>query len=70
MAVDFSDIAADKLTLWQASIPVDPAKKYDAVSLDAIDSKLEFMPTDDLSGVFIDKPLKQTIHIIVQRPPR
>ncbi|KAF9177895.1 hypothetical protein BGZ51_008187 [Haplosporangium sp. Z 767] len=68
-AVEFKDADANDLTLWRVSIPVDPAKKYDVVSLDAVDSKQELMPTDNLSDVFVEDPPKKTIHIIVQRLP-
>ncbi|KAF9178381.1 hypothetical protein BGZ51_007824 [Haplosporangium sp. Z 767] len=67
-AVEFKDVDANDLTLWQVSIPVDPAKKYDVVSLDTVDPKQELMPTDDLSDVFVEKPPKKSIHIVVQRP--
>ncbi|KAG0247856.1 hypothetical protein BG011_000804, partial [Mortierella polycephala] len=67
-AVEFSDVDADQLTLWHVSIPVDLVKKNDVILFDAIDTKQELMPTDDLSDVFVEKPPKKTIHIIVQRP--
>ncbi|KAG0247357.1 hypothetical protein BG011_001617, partial [Mortierella polycephala] len=68
MAVEFSDVDAYQLTLWHVSIPVDLVRKNDVVLFDAIDTKQELMPTDDLSDIFVEKPPKKTIHIIVQRP--
>ncbi|KAG0212245.1 hypothetical protein BGX28_006598 [Mortierella sp. GBA30] len=66
---DFSDVDADKLTLWCVSIPVVPENKHNPVILNQIDSPTELSPTDDLSDVFHEMPPKKTIHIIVQRPP-
>ncbi|KAF9970146.1 hypothetical protein BGZ73_007256 [Actinomortierella ambigua] len=34
-----------------------------------IDAPAELDPTDDITDVFAEAPLKKTIHIIVQRPP-
>ncbi|KAG0271769.1 hypothetical protein BGZ96_005631, partial [Linnemannia gamsii] len=67
---DFSDVDADKLTLWRVSIPLVPKKDRKDISLGDIPSKEELDETDDLSDVFRDKPPKKTIHIIVQRPPQ
>ena len=68
-AVDFSDVDANKLTLWKVSIPMNAAKKHDAVILDSLDSKEELFPSDELSDIFGKTPPKGTAHIIVQRPP-
>ncbi|KAF9206818.1 hypothetical protein BGZ59_011483, partial [Podila verticillata] len=65
----FDDIAADELTLWSVSIPVVAVDKHKPIILTEIDSTTELDPTDDISDVFEDQPLKKTIHVIVQRPP-
>ncbi|KAF9301595.1 hypothetical protein BGZ74_006506, partial [Mortierella antarctica] len=62
---DFSDIDADKLTLWKVSMPIVAADKHMVISLDSLDSKVELLPSDDISDVYGDAPLpKKTIHII------
>ncbi|KAF9315303.1 hypothetical protein BG003_003172 [Podila horticola] len=61
---DFSDVDADKLTLWKVSISVLPKKERKEISLADIPSKEE---TDDVSDVFKEQPPKKTIHIIVRR---
>ncbi|KAF9577905.1 hypothetical protein BGW38_006595 [Lunasporangiospora selenospora] len=68
-AIDFLDIDADKLTLWLVSHSVIPINKHNAVLLSAIDSPTELEPTDSISDIFKEEPVKKTIHIIVQRPP-
>ncbi|KAF9297438.1 hypothetical protein BGZ74_009829 [Mortierella antarctica] len=67
----FDDIAADELTLWRISIPVVLANKHRPVVVSNIqsESKIKLDPKDDLSDVFEDQPPKETIHILVQRPP-
>ncbi|KAF8914827.1 hypothetical protein BGZ58_005653, partial [Dissophora ornata] len=67
---DFSDVDADKLTLWRVSIPVLPKKDRKEISLADVplNSKEELDETDDISDVFKEPPPKKTIHIIVQRP--
>ncbi|KAF9083433.1 hypothetical protein BGX29_003150, partial [Mortierella sp. GBA35] len=65
----FDDVAADELILWRVSIPLVPKKDRKDLSLGDILSKEELDETDDPSDVFLDKPPKKTIHIIVQRPP-
>ncbi|KAF8944095.1 hypothetical protein BGZ47_004663 [Haplosporangium gracile] len=65
----FNDVASDKLNLWRVSIPVVSANEHKPIVLNEIDSPTELDPTDDISDVFDEKPPKNTIHIIVQRPP-
>ncbi|KAG0204367.1 hypothetical protein BGX28_003687 [Mortierella sp. GBA30] len=67
-APEFDDFAADKITLWRASIHVNPANKHKPIVLDDIESKTELDPTDNISDVFDESPPKKTIQIIVQRP--
>ncbi|KAF9367146.1 hypothetical protein CPB97_006237, partial [Podila verticillata] len=67
-ANDFSDVDADKLTLWKVSIPVAPKKERKEISLADVASKEELDETDDVSLVFKEPPPKKIIHIIVQRP--
>ncbi|KAI8594762.1 hypothetical protein EDD21DRAFT_392969 [Dissophora ornata] len=64
---DFSDVDADKLTLWCVAIPVVSVDKRRPIVLDEFDSAAELDPTDDLSDVFGKVPPKKTIHVIVQR---
>ncbi|KAG0197232.1 hypothetical protein BGX28_009258 [Mortierella sp. GBA30] len=70
MAVQFSDIDANQLTLWKISIPIVAEEKHKVISLDCLVSKDELLPSDELPEVFGDNPLKKTIHILVHRPPR
>ncbi|KAG0347172.1 hypothetical protein BG004_008328, partial [Podila humilis] len=67
--IDFSDVDADKLTLWLGSIPIPPPKEQKPIFLDEAESPTELGPSDDISDVFVETPPKKTIHIIVQRPP-
>jgi len=68
------DIAAKDLTLWHVSIPVDYDDDDDRIPivLDNVNNKdkKKLRETRELSEVFPAKPPKNTIHIIVQRPPR
>ncbi|KAF9369336.1 hypothetical protein CPC16_004588, partial [Podila verticillata] len=48
---DFSDIDANKLTLWRVSLPVIPANKHRPNAVSEIAFKTELDPTDDLSDV-------------------
>ncbi|KAG0087340.1 hypothetical protein BGZ92_007414 [Podila epicladia] len=67
----FDDIADGELTLWRISVPVALANKHRPVIVSNIqsESKTKLDPTDDISDVFEDQPPKETIHILVQRPP-
>ncbi|KAI7817526.1 hypothetical protein BC939DRAFT_465621 [Gamsiella multidivaricata] len=67
--VAFADVDTDKLTLWRVSVPVVATNIDNAVFLNEINSKTKLIPTDDVSKVFPKTPAKNTIHIIVQRPP-
>ncbi|KAG0021523.1 hypothetical protein BGZ82_011319 [Podila clonocystis] len=67
---DFSDVDADKLTLWHVSIPLVPLTESKPIVLSKTKSATELDLADDLSDVFEEKPPKKTIHIIVQRPPQ
>ncbi|KAF9952601.1 hypothetical protein BGZ70_000557, partial [Mortierella alpina] len=65
----FSDVDANKLTLWRVSYPITAANRHTAVLLSSMDSATELEPVDDIADVFQDMPPKRTVHIIVQRPP-
>jgi hypothetical protein len=65
---DFSDVDADKLTLWRVSIPVVAANKHKPIVLTEINSTTELDPTDDVSEIFPKEPPKKTIRLIIQRP--
>ncbi|KAG0014025.1 hypothetical protein BGZ82_001943, partial [Podila clonocystis] len=75
---DFSDVDADKLTLWKVSIPLAPLNERKPVFLNEIISVTELDPADDLSDVFEPKPPRKIhepkplkkIDVIVQRPPQ
>ncbi|KAF9539158.1 hypothetical protein EC957_005740, partial [Mortierella hygrophila] len=47
-----------------------PANKHKPIVLNEIDSTTELDPTDDISDDFPKAPLKETIHVIIQRFPR
>ncbi|KAG0059739.1 hypothetical protein BGZ89_000156 [Linnemannia elongata] len=68
---EFDDIAADKLTLWSVSIPDDDDDDEIPIVLDNVNNKdkKKLRATRGLLEVFLDKPPKNTIHVIVQRPP-
>ncbi|KAF9127204.1 hypothetical protein BG015_004577 [Linnemannia schmuckeri] len=64
---DFSDVDANKLTLWRVSIP--KIKQSSPITIDALDDKTELdEPRTRLSQVF-SKPLDDNTYILVQRPP-
>ncbi|OAQ22667.1 hypothetical protein K457DRAFT_25816 [Linnemannia elongata AG-77] len=67
-SIDFKDIDADKLTLWQVSIPIVAGDKNNPIVLSEIGSKTELLPTDEISEVLNGTPAKKTIHIVVERP--
>ena len=64
----FDDIAADELTLWRVSIPVDGDDI--TIQLDQVTDtdKKKLGPTTRLSKVFPEELPEDTVHIIVQRP--
>ncbi|KAG0014877.1 hypothetical protein BGZ81_000206 [Podila clonocystis] len=57
---DFSNVAADKLTLWRVSIPVVAVDKHMPVILTEIESTSKLDPTDDISDVSTDTPPKNS----------
>lgn len=68
---DFSDIDADKLTLWRVSIPVADDDDELPILLDNLtdkDKKKLHLVTG-LSKVFPEDIPEETISVIVQRPP-
>ncbi|KAF9945565.1 hypothetical protein BGZ72_001215 [Mortierella alpina] len=64
----FDDVAADELTLWKFNLPIVPENNHKPIVLNEIDSKAELLPINDLYDVFEEKPLRNTIRILVQRP--
>lgn len=71
----FDKVAADELTLWRVSIPDDDDEDEDEdedknlpILLDNIShkDKKKLKATRELSDVFIEKPAKRMIHIVVQ----
>ncbi|KAG0038060.1 hypothetical protein BGZ82_001195 [Podila clonocystis] len=71
-ANDFSDIDADKLTLWRVSILDDDDDDENLpILLGNIPGKdrKKLKAAHELSDLFNEKPAKRTIHIIDQHPP-
>ncbi|KAF9306578.1 hypothetical protein BG003_000990, partial [Podila horticola] len=71
----FDKVAADELTLWRVSIPDDDDEDEDededknlSILLDNISrkDKKKLKATRELSDVFIEKPARRRIHIVVQ----
>ncbi|KAF9920790.1 hypothetical protein BGZ67_000991, partial [Mortierella alpina] len=67
-AHDFSDIDANSLTLWKVSLSIPDDEEETSITLDALSDKKRLPPTNRLSKLFLEAPLEDTIHIIVQRP--
>ncbi|KAF9537358.1 hypothetical protein EC957_008398 [Mortierella hygrophila] len=67
----FSGVDAKDLTLWRVSIPDDDGDDEVPIVLDKVNNKdkKKLRATSELSEVFPSKPPKDTIHVIVQRPP-
>ncbi|KAF9307970.1 hypothetical protein BG003_011799, partial [Podila horticola] len=64
----FSDIDADKLTLWRVSLPVVTANRNKPIILTEIESTTVLDPTDEISDIFEDQLPKKTVNVIIQRP--
>ncbi|KAF9554275.1 hypothetical protein EC968_009721, partial [Mortierella alpina] len=71
LSPQFDDIAAKDLTIWSVSIPDDDDDEEIPIMLDNVSSKdkKKLRATRGLLEVFPVKPSKNTIHVIVQRPP-
>ncbi|KAG0017079.1 hypothetical protein BGZ81_010920, partial [Podila clonocystis] len=60
---DFSDVDADKLSLWRASIPI--TDDYESpILLENLTDKEKLLPRTYISAVFTD----DSTYIVVQRP--
>ncbi|KAF9323777.1 hypothetical protein BG006_001162 [Podila minutissima] len=68
---DFSDVDADKLTIWRVTIPIADDDNEIPIQLHnvATEDKKKLGPATRLSKVFSGDLPEETIHIIVQRPP-
>ncbi|KAK3810463.1 MAG: hypothetical protein J3R72DRAFT_530348 [Linnemannia gamsii] len=68
----FDDITVDQLNLWCVSIPDDDDDDEIPIVLGNVNNKdkKKLRATRGLLEVFPDKPPKNTIHVIVQRPPQ
>ncbi|KAG0028113.1 hypothetical protein BGZ82_008617, partial [Podila clonocystis] len=66
---DFSDIDADKLTLWKVSISDDGDDDERLILFDRVSEKKKLKTTTKLSKVFDAELPEDTIHILVRRPP-
>ncbi|KAG0011590.1 hypothetical protein BGZ81_002100 [Podila clonocystis] len=68
----FDDIAADELTLWRVSIPIADDVEELPILLDNVtgEDKKKLGPAMRLSNVFSKDFPEETIHVMVQRPPR
>ncbi|KAH9000159.1 hypothetical protein EDB92DRAFT_1939906 [Lactarius akahatsu] len=64
----FDHVDAYTLTLWQVSIPDDSNLKLKLSELDLADER-SLSPTQVLSSVFLQPPLREQVHIIVRPPP-
>ncbi|KAF9323102.1 hypothetical protein BG006_001762, partial [Podila minutissima] len=68
---DFSDIDADKLTLWRVSTPIAEDDDVLPILLDNVTDKdkKKLRLVTRLAKVFPEDIPEETINIIVQRPP-
>ncbi|KAF9123404.1 hypothetical protein BG015_005318, partial [Linnemannia schmuckeri] len=68
----FNGVDAKDLTLWSVSIPDGDNDDEIPIVLGNVNNKdkKKLRATRGLLEVFPDKPLKNTIHVIVQRPPQ
>ncbi|KAG0323910.1 hypothetical protein BG000_002424, partial [Podila horticola] len=67
----FDDIAAGKLNLWRATLPITDDDDEIPILINNITSdKKKLGPTARLSKVFAEELPEETVHIIVQRPPQ
>ncbi|KAG0283022.1 hypothetical protein BGZ96_012608 [Linnemannia gamsii] len=66
----FIRVDVKDLTIWKVSIPVLPMNDRQDISLSDIPTKDKLHEMDGLVDVFRETPPKETIHIIVQRPPQ
>ncbi|KAI8349234.1 hypothetical protein B0O80DRAFT_165799 [Mortierella sp. GBAus27b] len=65
----FDDIAADELTLWKVCIAI-PDDEEILILLDRLNEKKKLGPATRISKVFTEELPEETVHIVVQRPPR
>ncbi|KAG0336120.1 hypothetical protein BG000_006920 [Podila horticola] len=68
-ANDFSNIDADKLTLWGVLFLFSPSKRKEFIFLKDLPTARELYPMDTISDVFKDPLIEKSVNIIVQRPP-
>ncbi|KAF9350295.1 hypothetical protein BGX26_011494 [Mortierella sp. AD094] len=66
-SIDFGSVDADKLTLWQVSIPAADDIEDTIVNLDLVDKKEKFDATTPLSKLFSKDPAEETILFIVHQ---
>ncbi|KAG0080939.1 hypothetical protein BGZ92_000406 [Podila epicladia] len=67
----FDDVAADELTLWRVSVPITDDNDEIPILLSSVTSnKKKLGPATRLSKVFPEELPEETVHILVQRPPR
>ncbi|KAF9581687.1 hypothetical protein BGW38_001202, partial [Lunasporangiospora selenospora] len=66
-APEFDDFAADKLTLWRASVTIIDDDELPFL-LGSLDEKKKLSPATRLSKLFAEESPEDTINIIVQRP--
>ncbi|KAG0035316.1 hypothetical protein BGZ81_009812 [Podila clonocystis] len=64
---DFSDVDADKLTLWRVSIPIDDDNEI-PIWLDSLTDKKKLLPRTYISVLFTDGLPDEFTYILVQRP--
>ncbi|KAF8923608.1 hypothetical protein BGZ58_002744, partial [Dissophora ornata] len=68
---DFSDVDADKLTLWRVSIPITDDDDESPILLSNVanNDKKKLGPATDVAEVFSDGVPRKTVNVVVQRPP-
>ncbi|KAG0311177.1 hypothetical protein BG000_006754, partial [Podila horticola] len=67
----FSDVDANKLTLWCVSIPITDDDDEISIMLNNVTSnKKRLHPVTRLLKVFPEELPEETVHIIIQRPPQ
>ncbi|KAG0206982.1 hypothetical protein BGX31_002636, partial [Mortierella sp. GBA43] len=67
--IDFSDVDANKPTLWRVSAAITDDDEV-PILLDSLDEKKKLGPATRLSKAFPEEPPEEIVHIILQRPPQ
>src|SRR4051812_24936501 len=69
---EFADLAADNLTLWGVSIPLDNnadnALKQLVLKDNEVKGIQKLLPAKRLSSYFSEEPAEEHVHVIIQPP--